>query len=161
MDKFDIHRILEEYKPDMKELAKVLYPDNKLPERALDRVLSGEAFLDSNQITKLAAYLGVFVSDLFAVNDWKGSWDRTANCPVFLKGRYKVMLNYNGAFLTTYRDHVVIRREIRSSTDTRTLNEFMAHLDAIIKDEEARIELKKALETNNNLNEEKNGSNQD
>lgn len=159
MDKFDIHRILKEYDPNREELAKVLYPDNKFPDRALNRVLSGEAHLDTEQITRLAAYLGVFVPDLFAVGNWKGNWDGTAKCPVFTKGRYKVLLNYNGSFLTMYRDHIVIRREVRSGADTRTLNEFIAYLDTIIEDEEARIKLKKALETNNNLNEEKNGSN--
>ena len=66
MEKFNIQKIIEHYSPNTEELGRVLFPYIKYPKQAFDRVLKGEANLDSHQIELLASYLGVFVSDLFS-----------------------------------------------------------------------------------------------
>ena len=80
MEKFNIQKIIEHYSPNTEELGRVLFPYIKYPKQAFDRVLKGEANLDSHQIELLASYLGVFVSDLFSLNDWKGSWRVIYHC---------------------------------------------------------------------------------
>ena len=91
MKQFNINEVIEHYKLNTEDLSKVLFPNVKYPKQAFDRVLKGETNLDIGQIEKLASYIGVLVSDLFFVNNWKGSSED--GHLIMLKGDYKVKLN--------------------------------------------------------------------
>ena len=132
MEKFDIQKILEHYKPDTGELSKVLFPKAKYPKQAFDRVVKGEANLDVQQVEKLASYLGVLISDLFSVDDWKGQWDNDAKCVAFVKAPYRVNLNYNGTFITVYKDEKVIHREVKA-TPGMQLTDFISYINKFIQ----------------------------
>lgn len=133
METFNITKIIEQYAPNTNELSKVLFPYIKYPKQAFDRVLKGEANLDSEQITRLASYLGVLVSDLFNMkDDWKGSYDTTKKCLIFTKGEYKINLNYNGSFITVYKDNKVIHREVKSCADSMTFEDFIRYINKFI-----------------------------
>lgn len=133
MEKFNIQKIIEHYSPNTEELGRVLFPYIKYPKQAFDRVLKGEANLDSHQIELLASYLGVFVSDLFSLNDWKGSWDNEHKCLTFVKGLYRVNLNYGGSFITVYQDGKMIHQEIKSHADSMSLTDFIHYINNLIK----------------------------
>jgi hypothetical protein len=133
MEKFNIQKIIEHYSPNTEELGRVLFPHIKYPKQAFDRVLKGEANLDSRQIELLASYLGVFVSDLFSLDDWKGSWDNEHKCLTFVKGLYRVNLNYGGSFITVYQDGKMIRQEIKSRADSMSLTDFIQYINNLIK----------------------------
>lgn len=133
MEKFNIQKIIEHYSPNTEELGRVLFPYIKYPKQAFDRVLKGEANLDSHQIELLASYLGVFVSDLFSLNDWKGSWDNDHKCLTFVKGLYRVNLNYGGSFITVYQDGKMIHQEIKSHADSMSLTDFIQYINNLIK----------------------------
>ena len=133
MEKFNIQKIIEHYSPNTEELGRVLFPYIKYPKQAFDRVLKGEANLDSHQIELLASYLGVFVSDLFSLNDWKGSWDNEHKCLTFVKGLYRVNLNYGGSFITVYQDGKMIHQEIKSRADSMSLTDFIQYINNLIK----------------------------
>ena len=133
MEKFNIQKIIEHYSPNTEELGRVLFPYIKYPKQAFDRVLKGEANLDSHQIELLASYLGVFVSDLFSLNDWKGSWDNDHKCLTFVKGLYRVNLNYGGSFITVYQDGKMIHQEIKSCADSMSLTDFIQYINNLIK----------------------------
>lgn len=133
MEKFNIQKIIEHYSPNTEELGRVLFPYIKYPKQAFDRVLKGEANLDSHQIELLASYLGVFVSDLFSLNDWKGSWDNEHKCLTFVKGLYRVNLNYGGSFITVYQDGKMIHQEIKSHADSMSLTDFIQYINNLIK----------------------------
>lgn len=133
MEKFNIQKIIEHYSPNTEELGKVLFPYIKYPKQAFDRVLKGEANLDSHQIELLASYLGVFVSDLFSLDDWKGSWDNKHKCLTFIKGLYRVNLNYGGSFITVYKDGKMAYQEIKSRADSMSLTDFIQYINNLIK----------------------------
>lgn len=70
MRTIDVKRAIEKSGLDTKEVAKQLFPGNKYPKLALNRVVSGEALLNSEQISKLALMLGVNIADLYG-SQWK------------------------------------------------------------------------------------------
>ena len=133
MEHFNINNVIEHYKLNTENLARVLFPTVKYPKQAFDRILKGEANLDIIQVERLANYIGVLVTDLFSANTWKGfSEDK---CLTLQKGQYKAKLNYNGVYLSIYKDNVLIEQKI-SNVPNMTVQEFIDYLDSLIKNYE-------------------------
>lgn len=130
---FDINKVIAYYKLDPLDLAKVLFPFIKYPKQAFDRVLKGEANLDVVQIEKLASYIGVLVTDLFFIDTWKSSTED--GCLTMLKGDYKVKLNYNGVYISIYKNNELIHQAI-SGISGVTILEFIDFLNNFIKNYE-------------------------
>lgn len=133
MEQFNINNVIEHYKLNTEDLAKVLFPAVKYPKQAFDRILKGEANLDITQVERLANYIGVLVTDLFSANTWEGFAED--GCLTLLKGQYKAKLNYNGVYLSIYKDNVLIEQKISNVPDM-TVQEFTNFLDNIIKNYE-------------------------
>lgn len=133
MEQFNINDVIEHYKLNTEDLAKVLFPAVKYPKQAFDRVLKGETSLDITQVERLASYIGVLVTDLFSANTWKGSAED--GCLTLLKGEYKAKLNYNGVYLSIYKNNVLIEQKISNVPDM-TIQEFICFLDNLIKNYE-------------------------
>lgn len=130
MEQFNINSVIEHYKLNTEDLAKVLFPTVKYPKQAFDRVLKGETDLDIKQIETLASYIGVLVTDLFSAGTWKGSSED--GCLTMLKGDYKVKLNYKGVFVSIYKNNNLIEQKISNVPDM-TMHEFINYLDNFIK----------------------------
>ena len=131
MEKFDLNKVLEFYKPDLGAVAKVLFPHNNFPQAALRRVLTGPTTIDADQIAVLADFLGVLVGDLYTIDtDWKGSFEH--GHLTFKKGKYKAILNYKGSFLSVYKgkDHINTTELVST---TITIESFINHINNIIK----------------------------
>lgn len=133
MEHFNINNVIEYYKLNTENLAKALFPAAKYPKQALDRILKGEGNLDIVQVEKLASYIGVLVTDLFSVNTWKGFSED--ECLTLSKGDYKAKLNYNGVYLSIYKNNVLIYQKI-SNVPNMTIQEFINFLDNLIKNYE-------------------------
>lgn len=133
MEAFNISEIINYYKLNSDDLARVLFPTVKYPKQAFDRVLKGEADLDIKQIEKLATYVGVLITDLFYTNTWKGSSEN--GYLTLIKENYKVKLNYNGVFISIYKDDKLIEQKISNVPDM-TMREFIDFLDNTIKNYE-------------------------
>lgn len=121
---FNITKVIELYKLDVNEVAEALFPNVRYKKLALDRVLKGEAYINTEQLQALAKLTGVLISDLFNVDNWKGSAED--GCLTFLKGDYKAKLNYNGAWLSLYKNNELIKQEM--FTPNMTLDEFIQHI---------------------------------
>lgn len=65
-----IKEVIDRNGLDFEETAKHLFPRNKYPRLALNRVIAGEAVLDADQISKLSLLSGVAIEDLFS-----GNWE--------------------------------------------------------------------------------------
>ena len=130
MEQFNINSVIEHYKLNTEDLAKVLFPTVKYPKQAFDRVLKGETDLDIKQIETLASHIGVLVTDLFLASTWKGSSED--GCLTILKGDYKVKLNYKGVFVSIYKNNNLIEQKISNVPDM-TMSEFINYLDNFIK----------------------------
>ena len=126
MEQFNINSVIEHYKLNTEDLAKVLFPTVKYPKQAFDRVLKGETDLDIKQIETLASYTGVLVTDLFSAGTWKGLSED--GCLTMLK----VKLNYKGVFVSIYKNNNLIEQKISNVPDM-TMHEFINYLDNFIK----------------------------
>lgn len=133
MEQFNISNVIEHYKLNTEDLARVLFPTVKYPKQAFDRVLKGEANLDIMQVERLASHIGVLVTDLFSANTWKGSSED--GCLVMLKGEYKVKLNYNGVYVSIYKNNNLISQNL-SNIPSMTVQEFINYIDNFIKNYE-------------------------
>ena len=133
MEQFNISSVIEHYKLHIEDVAKVLFPTVTYTKQALDRILKGESHLDIVQVEKLANYIGVLVTDLFSANNWKGSTEDGSL--TLLKGQQKAKLNYNGVYLSIYKDNVLIEQKISNVPDM-TIQEFINFLDNLIKNYE-------------------------
>ena len=121
---FDLAKVIEHFKLDREEVEAVLFPHVRYRKQALDRVLKGEGQLTVEQLQALANLSGVFIQDLFSLDTWKGG--KEDNCLTFLKGEFKVKLNYNGVFLSIYKGTTLVHQEINSSN--KTLQEFLNYI---------------------------------
>lgn len=131
--RFNINNVMEYYKLGTEETAKVLFPACKYPKLALDRIIKGEANLDTEQLEKLAEHIGVLVTDLFSAGTWKGASEN--GCLILLKGDYKVKLNYKAVYISIYKDNALIYQKF-SNVPEMTLNELIKFLDNFIKNYE-------------------------
>ena len=135
MEKFSIKRVTEVYKPDLDELAKALFPTVTYPKLAFNRILKGEANLDSTQISILASYLGVSVSELFTVEDsgWHMSSCTGDSRLIFTKGDYKATLC--GQSLTILKcDERIAALTFLVNKEAMSLEDFIKLLDEKITD---------------------------
>lgn len=130
---FNINNIIDYYKLNTEDLAKVLFPTVKYPKQAFDRVLKGETDLDITQVEWLANYIGVLVTDLFSVNTWKGASED--GCLILLRGEYKVKLNYNSVYMSIYKNNNLINQKF-AHVSAMTIDEFTNYLDNFIKNYE-------------------------
>lgn len=130
MAQFNIKKILELYDLDKVALAKQLFPTAKYPMSAFNRIIREEAELNVGQLEKLADFLGIVVSDLFAPDSWKGLSEN--GYLIFVKGVYKARINYNNSFLSIYStaDNTLISKHV-INTKTLTIDELVCYLDNI------------------------------
>ena len=130
MERFNINSIIAAYSLDIGALAEVLFPDTKHPKAALRRIITGKSYLTSVQLERLASYIGIEVSELFACDSWKST--SQDGCLVLYKNEFRVKLNYNGTFLTVYKNNDIIE-QIILNTQTMSLDELIQYIDNLIK----------------------------
>ena len=64
----DLDKIIKQKKLDKREIAISLFPGNKYPILAINRVLYGDTKLDSDQVKKLATILNTSIDNLYDFN---------------------------------------------------------------------------------------------
>lgn len=135
MEKFSIKLVTEVYKPDLDELAKALFPTVTYPKLAFNRILKGEANLDSTQISILASYLGVSVSELFTIDDsgWHMSSCTGDSRLIFTKGDYKATL-YGQSLTILKCDKCIAALTFLVNKEAMSLEDFIKLLDDKIAD---------------------------
>jgi hypothetical protein len=70
MQTINLDRIIKSKNLDKKELAQKLFPDNKYAALALNRVIRGDGFLDSKQISLLSELVSISIGGLFTGSGW-------------------------------------------------------------------------------------------
>ena len=130
MNHFDLNKVLEHWAVKPEDVAPVLFPRVKYPKSALDRILRGEAYLDTIQLEALAAYLGVLVTDLFGVGSWKGVQENGRL--VLLKGEYRVVLNYEEAMVCVHKGSELVY-EFLAPVRFMTVKNFIKELNNQLK----------------------------
>lgn len=128
MEMFDLKQIIERYNLNTEDVAKVLFPHVRYQKLALDRVLRNDTYLNTEQLQALAKLAGVLVSDLFTIDDWKGSFEN--KCLTFKRGTYTVKLNYNGVSLSIYKETKLVYQEL--VLENMSMTDFISYIDNII-----------------------------
>ena len=70
--KFNLQKIIDYYSLKREDVENVLFPHIRYKKQAVDRILKGEGQVTVEQAESLANFIGVFISDLFFVDTWKG-----------------------------------------------------------------------------------------
>lgn len=126
--RLDIFKIIKHYGQDINVVAKVLYPNVRYPRLALDRIKKGEADLSMSQLYRLADFLGLFVTDLFDFDTWKGS-GLDNDAITFTKGEYTALIHPNGLISMRKGHKVIYNGTINSNT---TIDDLLTTLNKII-----------------------------
>lgn len=126
MKKINLTKIIEVYGLDVIELAKQLFPENKYPKLALNRVISGEALLDADQISKLALILDVCISKLFTGGNWKKITKNGIH--ILLNGEFKAEIDIKNWETKIYHNESLFHESILHSSSV-VLSEFIAFLN--------------------------------
>ena len=129
MNKIDLQQLIEIYNLDKKEIAETLFPGAKYPTLALNRIISGEALLDSDQVSKLALFIGVPIEKLYSGTKWAGK--HNGNTHTFTNGEYKAELNTETWTTKLFHNDSLFHEEILHSGST-PLSEYLSKLDELI-----------------------------
>lgn len=126
---FDLKEIIEKQNLVVKEVAKELFPTNKYPKLALDRVLSGKAFLDTNQVSKLSMMTGISIEKLYSGGQWKAS--ATDDKLKFTSENYTAELNTETWITKIYHKDSLFHEAIIHNGNI-ALSEYLTKLTNII-----------------------------
>lgn len=129
MKTIDLNRIIEEIELDAKEIAQQLFPGNKYPKLALNRVIAGEAVLDANQISKLALLTGLSIDQLYSGNGWK--LISKAGIITFTNGGYKAELNTETWVTKVFHNDSLFHESIITPGAT-PISEYLKELNSLI-----------------------------
>lgn len=122
----NVKDILEKAGIPATEAAAVLFPKNKYPELALNRVLNGEAELSSTQVFRLAEMTHEPIASLYSEDYWKA---KTVGERIqFERGDARVILDWESKTSRVFRGDEEIGIEIIHSPAI-TLREYLKKID--------------------------------
>lgn len=110
------------------EVARHLFPTNKFPKLAFNRILEGKAFLDSSQMSKLATLANITVSELYG-----GQWKQISKGDIitFTSNSYRAELNIK-TWVTRIFDNDSLFHETVINSGATTLSAYIQELNLII-----------------------------
>lgn len=126
----DINNIIESKGLDQNDLAKELFPGTKHPKMALQRIIKGEAQLDSEQIVRLSVYTGLSISELFGQRDWKAS--SNGGVHAFESEDYRAELDTNTWISKVWKKSELIH-EVIIHDQHISLSNYFSLLNDVIK----------------------------
>lgn len=129
----NLRELIEQRGLKTREVAEFLYPGNKYPRASLQRVLDGEALLNSEQVSRLAAWLGISVDSLY-----KGGWSsefKGETC-ILTNGNYRAELSIRTGETKVFHLGALFH-EIILHDPAIPLSRYIELLNAIIKNHQA------------------------
>lgn len=115
------------------EVAEFLFPGNKFPRVSIQRVFDGKARLNSEQVSRLAAWLGVSVDSLY-----KGGWNsefKGETC-ILTNGNYRAELSVETGETKLFHLGSLFH-EIVLHDPAIPLSQYIDLLNALIKNHQA------------------------
>ena len=129
MRTINVKKIIESRGLDFKEVAHQLFPKNKYPGLALNRVIKGKSVLDADQISKLALMSGLKISELFSGENWKYVSGKGVH--VFTNGEFRAELDSGSWVTKIFHKDSMFHESILHSGST-PVSEYLSQLDLII-----------------------------
>lgn len=133
MNTFNINALIERHGLDTKKVAVELFPENKYPMIALSRVISGEALLNTEQVSKLSFLTGIPINQLFEQGEWV-NLPRKANdnTMAFENGEYRAELNRDTWETKIFHKNSIFHESVITNGATLPLSVYFAELDKLI-----------------------------
>lgn len=91
MNKINLGKIIKAKNLNRKQVAQELFPGNKHPVMALDRVLKENSVLDADQISRFSLFTGIPISELYSGANWQSKIEGKKH--VLVSGDYRAELN--------------------------------------------------------------------
>ena len=129
MRTINIKEIIEKQGLDVKEVSQHLFPKNKYPRLALNRVMTGDAVLDADQISKFALMAGINISDLYSGANWNAKSKQGIH--VFTNGDFRAELNAGTWVTKIFHNDSLFHESVIHSGST-PISEYLKELDLII-----------------------------
>lgn len=130
MKSIDLKAIMVKCNMSKKVMASHLFPENKFPQLALNRILSGGAEMTESQITRLSAATGIPFENLYDVSQWKVESNEN-DIMKFSYLNYKAELNTK-TWITKIFDNDSLFHESIIHTGSIELSKYLKLLDSII-----------------------------
>lgn len=130
MSNINVAAIIEQYGLNKVELSAELYPNNKYASMALTRVIKGEAFLDSVQLSVLSSKLGVTVDSLYDDKKWGLKSDKSGTL-ILESEDYKAELDVK-TWITKVFHKNSLAHEVVLHNGTLALSEYISKLNNLI-----------------------------
>ena len=135
MKTINLAKLIADKGLDKAEIARALFPNNRFPNEALSRIISGVGVLDANQISKLASMCNLPISELFEGGNWTAESKNGVH--KFTNGKYVAELDCTTWNTKLYHDGTLYHEDILHSGLT-TLSEYLYVLDNLIDENEHR-----------------------
>lgn len=108
MTQVDLSQLIEAYGIDAGVLSLLLFPKNKFPMSALNRMLNEKMLLNSEQLAALSEFLNIPVDALFTREGGWSSKEITKNSISFTKDGFVVTLNLATFVTNISKDNEVL-----------------------------------------------------
>ena len=131
MQKINLKKIVETSPMSKKEIAAQLFPSNKFPVLALNRVMAGEAELEASQISKLSVLMDIPIDKLF--REW--TWKSKNEVHTFYDGDYVAELNTHTWTAKLFHKNSLFHEEYITNRNI-VLSEFLNFINNQIKKHE-------------------------
>jgi len=130
MKTINLQNIIDSQELDTIEVAKQLFPNNKYPKLAINRILDGSAFLDSNQISKLSMLTGIPIELLYSDGKWSKA-KATDGLLKFTADDYTAELNTKDWTTKLYHKDSLFHEDIIHDKSI-PLSEYLSQLSNLI-----------------------------
>jgi hypothetical protein len=130
MQTINLEKIIKDTGVSQKELAEMLFPNNRHADRALNRIKKGRGFLNSQQIGKLAELVEIPISRLFSTSGWVKSL-KDKDKYIFYKDSFKAVLDPKTRITKIYCRNSLFYEDIIHSEFT-VISDYLERLEEII-----------------------------
>ncbi len=130
MKTIDLKQIIKDRKLNTNELATYLFPHHRHPAVALLRVKNKKGVLDANQISKLALFTGLTITELFGPSEsWKAK--KVSGLYTFTNGDFRAELDTETWLTKVFDKHSMFHESVIHNGST-ALSEYLKNLNKII-----------------------------
>lgn len=113
----------------IQEVAEQLFPNNKFPRLALNRVMTGESILNSDQVSKLSLLTGIPIEKLYSGNSWEAKY--VGHTHVFNTEEFRAELDTQTWVTKIFHKDSLFHESVIHSGST-PLSVYFKELDSII-----------------------------
>ena len=128
MKGINLRKIIEHHELDSTEIAKLLFPKNRHPLLALNRILFNKAVLDADQISRFSMFTGIPIADLYDGTGWQSRYSKGKH--ILTSGDYRAELDTETWSTKVFKNDTLYHEFIMHAKSI-TLSEYIQRLDSI------------------------------